>query len=105
MLYENNIVSTRGTHIEHELQHQYILTRHHSLYSSTYNRHSLEYSQKTFRSFMITNKTTHRQKHGRKTFINYKMENWSAYTEDTENLFASLDSTSEANSQQRNNLT
>ena len=35
----------------------------------------------------IMTKTTHKQKQGRKTFISYKKANWSAYTEDTENLF------------------
>ena len=29
----------------------------------------------------------------RKSFINYRKANWPAYTEDTENLFASLDTT------------
>ena len=40
---------------------------------------------------IITTKTTHKQKQDRKTFVNYKKENCSAYTEDIENLFASPD--------------
>ena len=42
---------------------------------------------------IITTKTTHKQKQNKKTFINYKKANWSAYTKDTENLSASLDTT------------
>ena len=38
-----------------------------------------------------TTKTTQKQR--RKTFVNYKKANWSAYKEDTEILFASLDTT------------
>ena len=38
-----------------------------------------------------TTKTTQKQR--RKTFVNYKKANWSAYKVDTESLFASLDTT------------